>query len=271
MRSLLRWLNTAAVFGAVAACSRADDPKPAGPPTDAGEAAPADLLEAIARAEDRRSVGDLPRGAQSHHDPIVRRAAARALARILDPDDGPLLRALEDDDAETAAWGGYGLGESCKGHEEAHVRALAARAASLDPAQTRAGAIDPLATLVRAIGRCGGEQAEPALRAWLRPGGHVSEAAAYALGDVAARSGLSLESGAALVGVSLASPPLAAALYPFGRGEGVAPEGISARLVAAARAALGRPGPERIFAVRVAGSRRGSSRVRGSLARALLR
>ena len=261
-------LRSTAVFGAVAACSRAADSGLAAPSTEAGETPPADLLAAIARAEDLRRAGDLPRGVQVHHDPVVRRAAARALARILDPDDGPLLRALEDDDAETVAWGGYGLGESCKGHEEAHVRALAARAASLDPAPAPAGAIDPLATLVRAIGRCGGEQAEPALRVWLRPGGRVSEAAGYALGDVAARAGLSLESSAALLEAAAASPPVAAALYAFGRGEGVVPEGISSRLVAAARAALVRPGPERIFAVRLLG-RAGDPRASEDLARVL--
>ncbi len=262
-------LKSIAVFGAVTACSKAADPRLAAPRIDAGgELASTDLLGAIARAEDARRAADLPRGVQAHHDPVVRRAAARALARILDPDDGPLLRALEDDDVETAGWGGYGLGESCKGREEAHVRALAARAASLDPAPTTAAAIDPLSALVRAIGRCGGVQAEPALRAWLRPGSRVAEAAAYALGDVAARSGLSLESSEALVGAAVSSPPVAAALYAFGRGEGIAPEGISARLVAAARAALARPGPERIFAVRALG-RAGEPRASEDLARVL--
>jgi cyclophilin family peptidyl-prolyl cis-trans isomerase len=264
----LAWLlKSIALFGAIAACSKAADPGPAAPVAEAGEA-PVDLLGAIARAEDQRRASDLPGGLQGHHDPAVRRATARAFARILDPDDGPLLRALEDDDPETAAWGGYGLGEACAGHEDAHVRALAARAASLASTIASTGSMDPLATLVRAIGRCGGEQAEPALRAWLGRGGPVSEAAAYALGDVAARAGLSLESSAALLGASLASPPLAAGLYAFGRGEGVVAEGLSARLVGAARAALGRPGPERIFAVRVLG-RTGDPHVADDLSRVL--
>jgi cyclophilin family peptidyl-prolyl cis-trans isomerase len=265
-------LKSIAVFGALAACSKTTDPRLAGRSADAGveggAEASADLLGAIALAEDRRRSADLPHDVQGHHDPVVRRAVARALARILDPDDGPLLRALEDDDPETAAWGGYGLGESCKGHEPAHVSALAARASTFDPAMPPASAIDPLATLLRAIGRCGGERAEPALRAWLGAGGRAAEAAAYALGDVAARAGLSLESSGALLGASLASPPLASALYAFGRGEGIAPEAISARLVAAARAALGRPGPERIFAVRVLG-RAGDPRVSDDLSRVL--
>jgi cyclophilin family peptidyl-prolyl cis-trans isomerase len=258
-------LKGIAAFAAVAACSKNGDPRLAAR-TDAGGAT-ADLLVAIARAEDRRRAAELPLEAQGHHDAVVRRAAARALARILDPDDAPLLRALEDDDPETVAWASYGLGESCKGREDAHVRALAARAASVDPSGA-AGVLPPLATIVRAVGRCGGEQAEPTLRASLALGGRAADAAAYALGDVAARAGLSLESSNALIAASLASAPLAAALYPFGRGEGIVPEEIVARLVAAARAALGRPGPERIFAVRALG-RAGDVRAADDLSRVL--
>ncbi len=254
--SVVSLRKSVAALAAVVACSRTGDPRLAGS-TDAPAGSPSrELLATIARAEDQRRAADLPREAQGHRDPAVRRATARALARILDPDDTLLLRSLEDDDPETVAWAGYGLGESCKGREDAHVRALAARAASIAPAPApppAQGSLEPIATLVRAIGRCGGDEAEPALRALLRGGGRPSEAAAYALGDVAARAGLSVESSTALLGASLATPPLAAALYPFSRGEGIAPEGISARLLAAARGALERPGPERIFAVRALG------------------
>jgi cyclophilin family peptidyl-prolyl cis-trans isomerase len=251
--SLRKSVAAFAALSAVVACSRTGDPRLAGSADAAAGSPSRELLVAIARAEDQRRAADLPREAQGHRDPAVRRATARALARILDPDDTLLLRSLEDDDPETVAWAGYGLGESCKGREDAHVSALAARAASIAPTPPAEGALEPIATLVRAIGRCGGDEAEPALRAWLRRGGRPSEAAAYALGDVAARAGLSVESSTALLGASLATPPLAAALYPFSRGEGIAPEGISARLLAAARAALQRPGPERIFAVRALG------------------
>jgi cyclophilin family peptidyl-prolyl cis-trans isomerase len=266
--SVLRLLKNIAVFAAVAACSKTGDSRLAGSTDAAAGARSSEVLAAIARAEDQRRAGDVPREAQDHHDPVVRRAAARAFARILDAEDTPLLRALEDDDPETVAWGGYGLGESCRGREDAHVRALAARAASFAAQPLADGALEPVATLVRAIGRCGGDQAEPALRAWLRAGGRASEAAAYALGDVAARAGLAIESSSALLGASLATPPLAAALYAFGRGEGVAPEGISARLVAAARGALARPGPERIFAVRALG-RAGDPHAADDLSRVL--
>ena len=210
----------------------------------------------------------LPRGVQASHDPRVRRAAARALARILDQDDALLLRALEDDDDEAAAWAGFGLGEACKGHEDAHVQALAARLGSLPPSSSRLE-IDPAVSLVRAIGRCGGERAEPTLRSWLRAGGRVGEAAAYALGDLAGSAGsLSLETAAALVEAARDSPPVLAALYPFGRMEGGSSDETAPRLLAVAREGLDRPVVERIFAVRALG-RTGDPHAVEALARVL--
>jgi cyclophilin family peptidyl-prolyl cis-trans isomerase len=246
----------------------------------------------IDKAEDLRSAKDVPPDAPRSRDPAVRRRAARAFARILDADDRPLLRALEDEDAETIAWAGYGLGESCKGREESHVRALGARLASLDAARLHASP-DPAAAIVRALGRCAGELAEQTLRAWLRRGDGTSaapsrrgqeldrtsaapprrgqeldgtsaapprrgqeldEAVVYALGEVAAKRGsLAPESAAALLDAAQRAPPLDAALYPFGRVEGPAADPLEPRLVAAARAALNRPGPARIFAVRALG------------------
>jgi cyclophilin family peptidyl-prolyl cis-trans isomerase len=233
-----------------AACSKPTSPSVTSP--DATEVTPPDL-GTIARAEDLRRAADIPRDAQSNHDPRVRRAAARALARILDQDDGPLFRALEDDDGETVAWGGYGLGESCKGREASHVRALGARLASLR-VSAAPGAIDPIATIVRAIGRCGGDEAEPTLRARLRSDGRFAEAAAYAIGDVVAATGaLSIETTTALLDAAQASPLLPAALYPFGRADVGVSDETRSRLVAVARSALSRPAPERIFAVRALG------------------
>jgi cyclophilin family peptidyl-prolyl cis-trans isomerase len=275
-RPTARWgallLNGLAALAVAAAggCSRAASPGSQAAAVEGGPDAATDLLDAIARAEVARRAARMPPDVQSHHDPAIRRAAARAFARILDPDDAPLLRALEDADPLTAAWGAYGLGESCKGHEENHVKALVARLASLDPADAgAAGTIEPLPVLLRAVGRCGGDRAEPTLRAWLPSGGSTAEAAAYALGDVAARAGsLSLESSGALLAAVQASPPVAAALYPFSRGEGTAPEEIAPRLLAAARSALARAGAERIFAVRVLG-RAADARAPEDLARVL--
>ncbi len=240
---------------ALSACKRGEAPKPP-EAADAGAPARADLGGAIARAEDRRRAQDVPPEAQRSHDAGVRAGAARAFARILDADDAPLLRALADDDPEVAGWGAYGLGESCKGREDSHVRALAARLLGFGHAADRR---DPrtahaLETSLRALGRCGGDAAEQTLRAWLREGGASAAAAAFALGDAAAlRGALSLETAGALLEAAQSSPPLAAALYPFGRVDGTASEGLEPKLLAAVRAALGHVGPERIFAVRALG------------------
>jgi cyclophilin family peptidyl-prolyl cis-trans isomerase len=255
LRVSLASIGTGFVLAATPACSRGTPSGASAAAFDAGPGArSSDEVRAVDRAEDLRRASELPPDAQSHRDPVVRRAAARALARILGADDGPLLRALEDEDDETVAWAGYGLGESCRGREDAHVRALASRLASLDAAARDSPAIDPFATLVRAIGRCGGSLAEPTLRAWLTPGGRAAEAAAYGLGDLAARgASLSVESTSALLEASRATPPVAAALYAFGRGEDAPPDAIAARLATIARDGLGRPGAERIFAVRALG------------------
>jgi cyclophilin family peptidyl-prolyl cis-trans isomerase len=238
----------------VSACSRAVPPA-GGDAFDAApdpRAAPLSLL--IERAEDRRRARDVPLDAQSSRDPAVRRLAARAFARILGDDDAPLLRALEDDDREAVAWAAYGLGESCGGHEGAHVRALASRLASLEGGAA-AGSLDPQVAIVRALGRCGGELAEHTLRASLGlPSLAANEAAAYALGDISAHRGsMSVESAVALLDAAERALPLDAALYPFGRVDPPAGTDLAHRLGAAARAALARPGPGRVFAVRVLG------------------
>jgi cyclophilin family peptidyl-prolyl cis-trans isomerase len=219
-------------------------------------------LLAIASAEDRRRAKDILPDVQRSRDPSLRRAAARARARILDVDDTALLRALEDDDEDVVAWAGFGLGQSCKGHEAVHVRALASRLTSSLRARSQQ-------TMLRALGRCGGDASDQTLRAWLRRGGEPAEAAAYALGDlVALRGSISIESASALLDAAQASPPLTAALYPFGRTDGGAGEDLGGRLISVARAALGHPGPERIFAVRALG-RSGEAEAATDLARVL--
>jgi hypothetical protein len=227
-----------------------------------------DVLTLIERAEDQRRAKDVPAEAQRSHDPVVRRRAARAYARVLAPagvagllprdwDDAPLLRALADDDEEVIAWAAYGLGESCRGKEDGHVSALAARLASMDAARPVRAPVDERIATLRALGRCAGDVAEQTLRAWLRRADaavETQEAAAFALGDVAARRGsLSLESAGALLDATQRTPPLDAALYPFGRSEVAGGEELAPRILASARAALARPGPSRFFAVRALG------------------
>jgi cyclophilin family peptidyl-prolyl cis-trans isomerase len=233
-----------------------------------GGARPADVLTLIERAEDQRRAKDVPAEAQRSHDPLVRRRAARAYARILTPavaagplprdsDDAPLLRALADDDEEVTAWAAYGLGESCHGKEDAYVSALAARLASMDAARPVRAPVDARIATLRALGRCAGDVAEQTLRAWLRRADAAvesQEAAAFAIGDVASRRGsLSLESAGALLDATQRTPPLDAALYPLGRSEVAGGEELAPRILASARAALSRPGPSRFFAVRALG------------------
>jgi cyclophilin family peptidyl-prolyl cis-trans isomerase len=195
----------------------------------------------------------VPDDALHSRDAGVRRAAARALARILAADDAPLLGALEDDDPEVVAWAAFGLGESCKDRPEAHVRALVARLASLDvpAAEPRTVGLSPWPVLLRALGRCGGDLAERTLDGWLRRGRPSPAGAALALGDLASHGSLSAESTAALLDAAEASRALDVALYALGRPADERPKDLVAREVVAARAALGRPGPDRIFAVRL--------------------
>jgi cyclophilin family peptidyl-prolyl cis-trans isomerase/uncharacterized SAM-binding protein YcdF (DUF218 family) len=254
---VLLWLQATLVVLASAGCSK-------GMPAAAAQQDAGTVMSAIQlsleRAEDNRRVRDIPQEALHSRDRGVRRRAVRALARILDTDDAPLLQALEDDDEETIAWAGYGLGESCHGREDIHVRALAARLASLDDAR-RPAATRARAAIVRALGRCGGDRTEQTLRGYLEgrdatPSAEqgvaeLGEAVAYAFGDLAAQRGsLLVSSAAALIDAALSTQPLDAALYPFGRVDGPEGEELEPRLFAAALASLERPGPARIFAVR---------------------
>jgi cyclophilin family peptidyl-prolyl cis-trans isomerase len=240
---------------ALHACARSA-PAPTAAPDASASAAGVDP-SIPARAEDLRRARDLPPELLRDHAPAVRRRVARAFSRILDADDAPLLRELDDEDDEVIAWAGYALGESCRGREEAHVHALSSRLASLPPARPLAAPVDARVAVLRALGKCGGDVAEQTLRAWLRRADVApvtAEAAAFALGDVASRRGsLSLESTGALLDAAARTPPVDAALYPFGRTDSVAGDDVSPRLLATARAVLGRPGPSRIFAVRALG------------------
>jgi cyclophilin family peptidyl-prolyl cis-trans isomerase len=252
-------VSVAALVAGGAACSKG---RGSAPEAKGGDAAPLVDPAAVARAEDRRRALDVPEASRVSRDVAVRRAAVRALARIADPaSDDALLRALADEDPETAAWAAYGLGFTCKGREEAHVRALAARRVSLGDgaASTERSAVDPRAATARAIGRCGGATAERVLSGWVRARGAWGERAAYALGDLTARAKVpgatSDETTAALVGAATAGadgPPLDAALYPFSRMEH-APPAFAARVLGAARGALAVRTPTRIFAVRALG------------------
>jgi cyclophilin family peptidyl-prolyl cis-trans isomerase/HEAT repeat protein len=267
------------LLGLVLAVGGCKTPDP-GSDASAGDAAatasaapaPVDRAEAILSAEQRRVAQDVTAADQKSRDPAIRRAAVRALARIGGPAARQgLLRALDDEDGEVVAWGAYGLGFWCKGQEKETVSALVARKLSLPrPAQGQAVTmgetpkpplkavprIDPLSAIARAVGRCGAEESEPTLVAWLAGDRDQAAAAAFALGDLATlRQKLREETLAALLNVaagSAAAPPVPEALFPVGRLEHV-PLTVIDRIREVATLRLATAGEARLFAVRALG------------------
>ena len=145
---------------------------------------------ALFEAEQRRDSAAIGREVLSSRDVVVRRTAARALARIADARAAELLLlALSDEDPEVSTWGAYGLGYACQGRETKTVHALAARAASLPNDAAAAPLASSAEAVADALGRCASNDAESTLRAWLHGPKARAEAAALGLGRIAARSG----------------------------------------------------------------------------------
>jgi cyclophilin family peptidyl-prolyl cis-trans isomerase len=230
-------------------------------------------------AENLRRTKDVSPDAKSARDALGRRRAARALARIADEAAEPvLLDLLLDEDPAVVTWAAYGLGYTCKGHEDAHVKALTARAASLasrasatpvDKVQsapgsetsTPRGVFEKEIAIARAIGRCATPLAEEVLLSWLGAKSVYSAPAALGLGDLAVkRKALRPESIAALAaaGSALAAGPSGSSgagmdvvFHPLAR---VVPgPNESAAVLAAARAMLARPSDYRILAIKALG------------------
>lgn len=237
-----------------------------------GEARSRDLEREIARAEDARRSRDVGPELARSHAVTIRRRVARAFARIADaPSREALLGLLADEDPEVVAWSAYGLGFACKGQEDATVRALAARAASLpsSPEARRAGGargsaeLDPYVAVARAMGKCGGPLAEQVLVGLGKArGGAWEDAALLGLGDVASRR-KQLGADAMTLLLERAAPsegaPVDVAFHALSRAD--AGESFGGRVVEAARLALGRPGPYRILAVKALGKARALARV----------
>ncbi len=172
-------------------------------------------------AELRRDSTLIGEQALSSRDPSVRRAAARALARIADARAAELLLlALSDEDSEVSTWAAYGLGYACHGREAKTVRALIVRAAGLDePEHATPPLASPSEAISDALGRCAGPEAESTLRAWLVGPQARAEAAALGLGRLASERGrLDDETLVALLDAAdRAQNPLQNALYPCTR------------------------------------------------------
>jgi len=175
----------------------------------------------VSSAEQRRDSTAITPETMSSRDLLVRRSAARALARIADARARELLPlALADDDPEVVTWAAYGLGYACRGREGKTVRVLVARAASLTAEGiSPAPLLGPSEALADALGRCAGTEAESTLRAWLRGPQPRAEAAALALGRIATQTGKldDLTLVALLDAADRAQAPLQNALFPLTR------------------------------------------------------
>jgi cyclophilin family peptidyl-prolyl cis-trans isomerase len=216
---------------------------------------------AVARAEDLRRARDVGGELRTSHDVAARRRSVRALARIADtPSLEALMAALADEDGETVAWAAYGLGFACKGHEDAYVKALAARAASLGPELHHAShghaEVDPFVSVARAIGRCGASStSEQLLVSFLKApslakGGVWEEPALLGLGDLVSRKKqLGADAMTALLeAASRKEDPADGAFYALSRAD--AGEAFGRRVVDVAKAALARPGEMRLLAIK---------------------
>ena len=235
----------------------------------------------ILAAELRRAADGVTTADLQSRDVAVRRAAARALARIGGEGARPgLVRALGDEDDEVLAWAAYGIGFWCKGHEKESVTALVARALTRDGAIAATDApqaptpsparLDADAAIRRAVGRCGAEESEPTLVAWLAAPRERAIAAALGLGDLAsAKQKLREETLAALLNLaagSASNKPVTEALFAVGRLDNV-PLTVVDRIREVATARLTDPSEARLFAVRALG--RAGDGAAGALARVL--
>jgi len=220
MRHALHVLLFAALASCRAAPSEPSRHSAASAPAPSEPSAPIDE-SALRRAELRRDSRAVGEAALSSREPPVRRAAARALARIADARSAELLLlALGDEDPEVMTWAAYGLGFACRGRELKTVHALVARAASLDePARPSAPLLTPSEAIADALGRCAGTEAESTLREWLVGPTPRAEAAALALGRIAMQSGKLSDATlvALLDAADRSQAPLANALYPCSR------------------------------------------------------
>jgi cyclophilin family peptidyl-prolyl cis-trans isomerase/HEAT repeat protein len=216
-------------------------------------------------AEHRRDSSAVSEDDLSHRAVAVRRLAARTLARIADERAFELLRrSLADEDSEVAAWSAFGLGMVCQHREAEVVQRLVARSASLSALsepKTPESSHEPLApdvwvAIVDALARCGTEEAERTLRAWLLHGTPLrAEQAALGLGQLAARRG-KLDDASLVALLEVATRDKDAvfdALFAFSRLPKQS-DAVSRRLVEAATAAFAARDRRRQLAVRALGA-----------------
>jgi len=217
----MRRFRSFLVLAILAACRTPAPGSNARGAPSAGASASAPLPISLESAELQRDSSAIGESALSSRDVVVRRNAARALARIADARAAELLMlALSDEDGDVVTWSAYGLGYACKGREAKTVRALISRAAALpEAAGAHAPLLSPADAIADALGRCGGAEAESTLRAWLEGPAARADAAALALGRLASRNGR-LEDAtvvALLAAADRPESPVASALYACSR------------------------------------------------------
>lgn len=218
----------------------------------------AEPLRRILLAEHARRSGAIADDDLAHRDVVVRRAVARALARIGGEEARvALLSMIADDDPTVVTFAAYGVGQNCAlGDRDATVDALTARMATLDRSPVALGADGlehPLVASARAIGQCGTERGEQILAGFLFGGEVETDAAILGLGSLAVtKKRLREETIASLLNAAAgtaAAPPRPMALFPLARVDNVPPSVIG-RLTEVARTRLDEASPYRIFAVR---------------------
>jgi cyclophilin family peptidyl-prolyl cis-trans isomerase len=255
-------LTLCVALAACDGCKRGGQEPVPGASSSATEAATpfAPVVGELLGAEHARDARAIDSELLSSRDSMVRRRAARALARIADERAAELLtRAIADEDPGVVTWSAYGLGYACKGREPATVRALVSRAAALapdaaGPAAAEAELWDPIAAIADALARCATIEAEHTLRAWLHGSSGRAESAALALGRMASRNKRLDDASivALLDAASRPDRPLDTALLAFSR-LGTLSEPVQERLLSVAREGLSADGRRRAFAVRALG------------------
>lgn len=253
-----RPLLALALFGAACGDHAASDPAPSASASAAPRIEVTDArMLSLREAEQRRAAKDVPPALWSAREPELRRAAARALARIGGPAARQgLLELLSDDDPTVSSWAAYGLGQACAEQREQDVAALVAHALTLqsDADWELAGE-----AIARAIGRCAASTSEPTLAAWLGAGGVRARAAALGLGDLAGQTKkLREETLVALLALAeggVATAPVPEALFAPARLDHVPPS-VTERLAQVATRRLEQPGPYRLLAARALGRAR---------------
>jgi cyclophilin family peptidyl-prolyl cis-trans isomerase/HEAT repeat protein len=242
----------AATWCALACNPRAGDARGEGPDDHKGATANRDAaLAAVRSAEYSRTASAVSDLALADHDPVIRRAAARALARIGDAASVERLgKSLSDEDDEVVAWAAYGLGSACPVGDVKSVRALVARLTSLEaaPERQQGAPFSARDAIFDALARCGSAPAEATLRAWLHGPDDARSPAALALARLASRQHrLDDASIVALLDAAGASK-VHGALAAFGQLDAVSGV-IAKRLVEVAERSIRDAGRERAFAI----------------------